>query len=331
MMGKGLSAHPWRTPAPLFRDPVYDGSADPALVYNREERQWWMFYTQRRASLPVVGVSGSFGTQLGIASSPDAGKTWVYRGTAQGLSIDWGQNTFWAPDVFWDKQAGIYRMIVTYIQGIPHRWGLSGGKRGMAHFTSHNLYEWEFSNFIFDLPRADIIDACVFPLPAGGYRMWYRDTGKGCATLFSDTVDFIHFSRPQTAVTEQAEGPNVFSLGGFYWLLTDPLGCRRGLAVYRSGDLQRWERQEENLLAQPGERPLDHSPGRHADVVSACGEAYIFYFTQPWRDYTKPDDFSALQDKQAVCVVQCARIACENGRLLCDRNEDFDLALPQEE
>lgn len=95
----------WKTLAPLFRDPVYDGCSDPTVVYNQEENSWWMFYTQRRASLPVVGVSGSFGTEVGIASSPDGGKTWVYRGTAQGLSIDWGHNTFWAPEVFFDKKS----------------------------------------------------------------------------------------------------------------------------------------------------------------------------------------------------------------------------------
>lgn len=318
----------WKTPAPLYRDPVYDGSADPALVYNREEHQWWMFYTQRRASLPVTGVSGSFGTEIGIASSHDGGKTWVYRGTAQGLSIDWGHNTFWAPEVFWDEEAGVYRMIVTYIQGVPHRWGLSGGKSGMIHFISQNLYEWHYSNFVFNRCRSDIIDACVHPLPQGGYRMWYRDTALGCSILFSDTQDFVRFTEPQIAVADHSEGPNVFSLGGYYWLLTDPLGRRNGLAVYRSTDLLCWERQPEQLLSAPGSRPLDDTPGRHADVVTMENGAYIFYFTQPWRDYTKPADFTAVQDRQAVCVVQCAHVVCKDGILCCDRDENFDVMLP---
>lgn len=322
------SGRKWRTPAPLFRDPVYDGSADPTVVYNREECCWWMFYTQRRASLPVVGVSGSFGTEVGIASSADGGKTWVYRGTAQGLSIDWGHNTFWAPEVFFDDQAGLYRMIVTYIQGVPHRWGLSGGKRGMVHFVSRNLYEWQYCNYIFGNSHSDIIDACVAPLPEGGYRMWYRDTARGCSILFSDTRDFQHFTEPQTAVEDHSEGPNVFTLGGYHWLLTDPLGERGGLAIYRSSDLLHWEQQEERLLAAPGSRPLDDTPGRHADVVVEGDEAYIFYFTQPWRDYTKPADFTALQDREAVCVVQCAHVLCENGVLRCNRDEDFDIVLP---
>ena len=318
----------WKTPAPLYRDPVYDGSADPALVYNREEHQWWMFYTQRRASLPVTGVSGSFGTEIGIASSHDGGKTLVYRGTAQGLSIDWWHNTFWAPEVFWDEEAGVYRMIVTYIQGVPHRWGLSGGKSGMVHFISQNLYEWHYSNFVFNRCRSDIIDACVHPLPQGGYRMWYRDTALGCSILFSDTQDFVRFTEPQIAVADHSEGPNVFSLGGYYWLLTDPLGRRNGLAVYRSTDLLCWERQPEQLLSAPGSRPLDDTPGRHADVVTMENGAYIFYFTQPWRDYTKPADFTAVQDRQAVCVVQCAHVVCKDGILCCDRDENFDVMLP---
>lgn len=29
-------------PAPLFRDPVTDGAADPVIVWNREEKSWWM-------------------------------------------------------------------------------------------------------------------------------------------------------------------------------------------------------------------------------------------------------------------------------------------------
>lgn len=34
-----------QTPAPLYRDPIYDGAADPVMVYNRSEKNWWMFYT----------------------------------------------------------------------------------------------------------------------------------------------------------------------------------------------------------------------------------------------------------------------------------------------
>ena len=45
-------------PAPLFRDPVTDGAADPVLIWNREEKKWWMLYTQRRAN--TAGKKNTF-------------------------------------------------------------------------------------------------------------------------------------------------------------------------------------------------------------------------------------------------------------------------------
>jgi hypothetical protein len=39
-----------RAPAPLFRDPIYDGATDPGLVDNKNKKEWWMFYTERRAN-----------------------------------------------------------------------------------------------------------------------------------------------------------------------------------------------------------------------------------------------------------------------------------------
>ena len=43
--------------APLFQDPIYDGAADPVVIWNHNEQAWWMFYTNRRASEINHGVS----------------------------------------------------------------------------------------------------------------------------------------------------------------------------------------------------------------------------------------------------------------------------------
>ena len=67
-------------PAPLYRDPVYDGVADPVVVWNKEDRSWWMLYTQRRANVNAGNVAYCYGNDIGIASSRDHGRTWVYRG-----------------------------------------------------------------------------------------------------------------------------------------------------------------------------------------------------------------------------------------------------------
>ena len=51
--------------APIFADPVNDGAADPAVIWNAERREWWMFYTNRRPRhegpgwewIPLRGIS----------------------------------------------------------------------------------------------------------------------------------------------------------------------------------------------------------------------------------------------------------------------------------
>ena len=36
---------------PLYHDPVYDGAADPVVIWNQQEKKWFMFYTNRRANI----------------------------------------------------------------------------------------------------------------------------------------------------------------------------------------------------------------------------------------------------------------------------------------
>ena len=64
-------------PAPLFRDPIFDGPTDPTVIYNREEKSWWMIYTARRANVPCHDVSWVHDTDLGVASSTNNGQTWL--------------------------------------------------------------------------------------------------------------------------------------------------------------------------------------------------------------------------------------------------------------
>lgn len=44
-------------PAPLYRDPIYDAPTDPVIIWNREEKCWWMLYTQRRDARNSIGVA----------------------------------------------------------------------------------------------------------------------------------------------------------------------------------------------------------------------------------------------------------------------------------
>src|SRR5262245_20394391 len=84
---------------PLFRDPIYDGAADPLVIWNRAEKKWFMLYTNRRANAPgLKGVSWVHGTRIGIAESTDEGATWTYRGVAN-IPLGKDDDTQWAPDV----------------------------------------------------------------------------------------------------------------------------------------------------------------------------------------------------------------------------------------
>jgi hypothetical protein len=72
---------------PLFRDPVYDGAADPTVIYNAADQKWYMFYTVRRANVPGLnGVGWIHGTPIGIATSSDGGADWQYAGQAKSIT-----------------------------------------------------------------------------------------------------------------------------------------------------------------------------------------------------------------------------------------------------
>src|SRR5690242_19815725 len=113
------------SPQPLFSDPIYDGAADPTIIWNADERAWWILYTNRRANVDCRGVAWVHGTDIGIASSADAGQSWRYRGILAGLEFERGCTTFWAPEVLW--YAGFYHMYASYVPGVPHDW--SGPRR----------------------------------------------------------------------------------------------------------------------------------------------------------------------------------------------------------
>src|SRR5262245_7068529 len=61
-----------RAPAPLFDDPEWHGATDPFVIWNSAKRKWFMYYTQRRASLlDPIGVNWVHGSKIGIATSDD--------------------------------------------------------------------------------------------------------------------------------------------------------------------------------------------------------------------------------------------------------------------
>lgn len=317
------AAFPQDVPAPLYRDPITDGAADPCLVYNPFEKAWWMLYTQRRANVETADVAYCYGNEIGIAYSEDNGRTWRYRGTLD-LEFERGKNTFWAPDVV--LQDSVYHMFVSYIRGVSNHWG---GTSVMMHYTSKNLWDWKCEGPA-NLPKTDVIDATLIRKENGGWRMWYKWDSKSWS---ADSDDLFHWRGDSVpAVSDRPhEGAKAFRFKGSYWLVTDEW---QGMAVYRSAELQRWERQEGRILDGPSRRQDDYPSGSHGDVVVVGDKAYIFYFTHPGRRFhTKDfkDENGNIPYEYRRSSIQVAELDVVDGSLIVkDRDKPFSIYLPNE-
>ena len=100
------------------------------------------------------------------------------------LAINPGNDSFWAPQVMYDAKDDIYHMFITYINGIFNNWG---GKRLMFHYVSKDLITWKATKSI---GTEGCIDAMVYPLHDGTWKMWYKDEKNGhyIASAISDNL-----------------------------------------------------------------------------------------------------------------------------------------------
>lgn len=320
------SVAPFAAPAPkpLFRDPIFDGAADPVVLWNPTARKWWMFYTNRRANQPgLSGVAWVHGCRIGIAESPD-GASWKYLGTAEiELPPDIGgtEPTHWAPDVI-TAPDGTHHMYLTVVPGIFENWQ---HPRRIVHLTSTDLRQWTYRSAL-TLSSDRVIDAAVYPLPTGGWRMWYNNERDRKSIYYADSPDLFHWTDhgKATVVGERpGEGPYIFRWKGAYWMIVD---LWRGLGVYRSDDLQAWTAQPDNLLGVPGKGADDGVNGGHACVVVNDDRAFLFYFTHPGRSGTiSPHDKDSLELRRSS--IQVVELFEKDGRLTCDRDAVTEIAL----
>ena len=292
-------------PAPLYKDPIYDGAADPMIIRNASNGYYYMFYTQRRANQNVENVSFAYGTAIGVAESPD-GEYWHYVG-ALDLAFEFGHNTYWAPEIVYDEKTKLYHMYVSYIRGIYNEWK---GVATIEHYTSEDLFYWKHIGPL-SFGSSRIIDPCIIKLPSGIWRMWYKDENRNAKTGYADSEDLYNWTFRGIAIEdEHQEGANVFEFAGKYWLIADPYN--KGLVVYHSDDCEHFYRQDKFILSETdGIRRDDDDVGHHADVFNVGERAFIVYHTHPTPDF--PERSS----------VQLAELSVENGILKCDRNKEF--------
>lgn len=170
-----------------------------------------------------------------------------------------------------------------------------------------------------------MIDACVHPLPDGGYRLWYKDEVDDSHTWAADSPDLEHWEGVGPVITYRPhEGPNIFALAGRYWMVVDEW---RGQGVFHSEDLTAWTRQG-LILDTPGSRQQDGTIGLHADVVVVDDQtAYIVYFTHPGVADAGTGIATVPTFDQRRSVIQAPRLRVVDGVLVCDRDEDVDLDL----
>lgn len=257
---------------PLYHDPVYDGAADPALIWNKDEHKWWMFYTNRRATdIQAKGVSWVHGTRIGIAESTD-GVHWQYVDTANiGYRPDSGY-TYWAPALIENK--GLYHMFLTYVPGIFSDWN---HPRHIIHLTSKDLVNWTYESTL-KLANDKLIDPYVVKLPDGTWRLFYNNEKDHKSIYYADSKDLHHWIDKGVVIKDMpGEGPIAFAWKGRDWLIVDNW---KGFGVYSSEDWQTWNRQGARLLEKPGKGAGDGEKGDHGDVVVSQDRAYLFYFVQ---------------------------------------------------
>lgn len=302
-------------PKPLYRDPVHDGAADASTVYDRNSGEWVMFYTNRRADLPMEDakdVRWVHGTAIGTARSKD-GAHWRYSGTAA-IPKSCTGDTLWAPEVqFLDGQ---WHMWLTVVPGVFRDWN---APRFIVHLTSPGLATWKCGERL-DLGSDRVIDASVIALPDGDYRLFFNDERENKAIRTADSKDLVHWTVGKRLTDTPGEGPKAFRWKGRWWLISD---AWKGLLVMRSDDAETWERQEGHILGVPGIHPTDRAKGQHPDIIVAGERAYILYFVHQDGE----DEARVNPDWKRRSVLQIAELVERDGTISVDRNAPVPVRL----
>jgi len=302
-------------PAPLFDDPVWHGATDPFVVWNPAKGQWFMYYTQRRATMPNPnGVDWVHGSAIGIATSPD-GINWSYLGTAKGdhdLSEPLAAKgvgpepgiTWWAPCFLYENK--VMHMWVTQVDGVYTNWT---GKRNILHFTSEDGITFKYVSTA-KLSSDRVIDPTVYKVGDTWY-MVYKDEAAGSRTTRSESKDLDNWtSALRVSPDGSQEAPFVFRFKGKWWLIVDAVG-NRGLRIYTSENgIDGWVYSSTILAASDGTRSKDNNVGHHPGmIVQGTGDkeqCLVYYFTHQ-RNQT---------------VMQLAEVEMgPDGKLVCNRNK----------
>ena len=163
---------------PYYADPLFDGAHDAEFVWHEGEQVWWVIYLQNRYNSPIADPAGSCAycvyTDFGLASTPDGGRSWVYRGVADGMDVPidlrnnslpstrppaaasqmYGGATWWRPAVV--RHGGMYHGFFVYNPDPGD--GMHSCR--IVHYTSDNLKTWHFAE-VARSEHPSAYDRCV--------------------------------------------------------------------------------------------------------------------------------------------------------------------------
>jgi len=216
--------------APFFHDTIWGGAADPVIVWNPVEKEWFVYYTQRRAMLQnSETVEWMHGSAIGITSSKD-GKEWRYRGTCRGdgnMGLQESKDaSWWAPEVV--LYEGVFHMYVSFVPGIFKDWA---HPRYIKHFISKDGFNWKYQSTL-TLSSKNCIDPGVRKVGNKWY-LWYKDETKGGHTWAASSSDLYHWKVVGEMISDCGhEAPFVFQWKGAYYLIVD--AWEKGLRIYKS-------------------------------------------------------------------------------------------------
>lgn len=321
-------------PVPLYTDPFFLGAADPEVVWNKKEKCWWMFYTNRRTENPNGDPLPA--SSIGVATSKDW-RNWSLLGY---IKIDGvgglpnGVNVTWAPGIVCEGDT--YHMFLTFKKGNgdTDRWGIP--ESVILHLTAPSndlLYGWK-SKKMLHVPFTSI-DASLVKR-GDTWNLFHRGilpNQKGVNIFRLTTKDlnakgekWVNHGPAKGDVCNRKinhynyqEAPYTFYWKGYFWMFTDHTS--NGFPLYRSEDCEEWTLVDE-ILKGNGKSPLQNGAVRHPGVVIVDDRAFLFYFNQP---YKKKDNYT--------CYVQIAELFFKDGNIYCDRNAPVNppkLPIPQD-
>lgn len=278
-----------KAPAPLFDDPEFHGATDPFIIWNPAKNQWFMYYTQRRATMENPrGVSWVHGSKIAFATSSD-GVTWAYGGTCKGdngltdpLAQTDGKGiepgiTWWAPGLLWEGNQ--IHMWVSRVDGIYDHWV---GKREIMHFVSPDGVNFTYKSTA-KLSSERVIDATVYKVGDTWY-MVYKDEAAGSPIMRSESKDLETWTNATRATQGGSmEAPFPFYWKGSWWMMVDALG-NRGLRTFKSANgIDGWEVNNAVLTGTDGIRPKDNIVAHHPGIIvqgsGANEQCIVYYFT----------------------------------------------------